>query len=584
MSKDTRSPKSRLLVAGAAGLMIGMPLSLSSSAVSPARSLHAADPAPRHAQSMLQLIVDRESRAMTASADGTQGQVMTVAAQAPAPAPATSPRSGPEFQQQYGSEVQRQLQQLYQQDGRTMPDMPFTPVPHEAMQHYPTTPKKMRLKDVFSPSAWKQRLSRPQPQQQQTPTAPITDATPDALGPASPLPQTFTPPVQAFTPPPAPAVTEAPAQRPQLQRYSPEIFDSQSPSEPVPAPAATADIGAEQPGFFPGAAPAPAPFAVAEQPNEPEAAATPLLIILPETPVVESTSEPTETPYFEAETAATPQALPADDGFANSSSLPALESALTQPGVQGEMNVAAEPSIGLVAPGSDPLAQPFPDDAALETEAAGPYTGLGLDEAPYESPELANPTAPALPGEPGAFAAPAQATEPAAPQLAAPSPLRPAADHGPVLIAPGSTPAAELPLVQPAPSAAPQIAGGSSPSRTDKQARIAARTGLTGFKGFCPVMLRDYRELADSRSEHSVVYQGRQFWFSSEAAKQAFLSNPGQYIPAGGGIDPVVYHQSGQTVDGSLDHAVWYHGQLYLFSSQVTKAEFVAAPRAHAFE
>lgn len=576
MSKDTRSPKSRLLVAGAAGLMIGMPLSLSSSPVTTDRSLHAADPAPRHAQSMLQLIVDRESRAIT-SADGGGGQVMTVAGQAPTPAPATSPRSGPEFQQQYGSEVQRQLQQLYQQDGRTMPDMPFTPVPHEALQHYPTTPKKMRLKDVFNPSAWKQRFSRPQPQPQQTPPAPITDATPSTLGPAAPLPQTFTPPSHTFAPPPAPAVTEA-TQRPQLQRYSPEIFDSQTPSEPVPAPASTAAIDAEQPGFFPGAAPAPAPVVVAEQPRESEAA-PPLLIILPETQVADAAEQ---TPYFEAEAASTPAALPAEEEFGNPSSMPPLETVLTQPGMPEQADVAVNPpAFGLVAPGSDALAQPFPVDAAAEPEPAGPYTGLGLDDAPYEAPELASPS---LPGEPGAFAAPAQSVEPAAPQIAAPSPLRPAADHGPVLIAPGSAPAADLPLVQPARAVAPTVAASSSSSRSDKQARIAARTGLTGFKGFCPVMLRDYRELADSRSEHSVVYQGRQFWFSSDAAKQVFLSNPGQYIPAGGGIDPVVYRQSGQTVDGSLDHAVWYHGQLYLFSSQVTKAEFVAAPRAHAFE
>lgn len=568
MSMDTRSPKSRLLVAGAAGLMIGMPLSLRTG--SSGHRLNAAEPAPRHAQSMLQLIVDRESRTMSANAWGSQGEVITVAGETQTVE--VSPNSGPEFQQQYGSEVQRQLQKLYQQDGRTMPQMQFTPVPHDAMQHYPPAPKKMRLKDVFNPSAWKQRFSRPEPQQ--PPAAPDLDASPATHGATAPAPQ-------AFTPPPAPAVTETP-QRPQLQRYSPEIFDAQELAEPVPAPAAT-EI-AEQPGLFPGAAPVAAPVATSEAPTK----TPPLLIILPESPSADVAAEPTPPAFAESQTDPVTPAQPGAERAATLSSLPRLETSQRQSPSTPAADVANEaPPLLLAAPEDDAVANPFPEQAEVEAEAAGPYTGLGLDESPYETPEFASPALPPLPGQEGAFAAPAQPAEPEASQLAAPSPLKPAANSGPVLIAPGTPPTAELPLVQPARPTPPreqQLATSSSASKSEKYDRIAAREGLTGFKGFCPVMLRDYRELVDASREHSVIYQGRQFWFSSDAAKQAFLGNPALYMPAGGGIDPVVYHQSGQSVEGSLDNAVWYHGQLYLFSSQVTKAEFVASPRAHAFE
>ena len=44
-----------------------------------------------------------------------------------------------------------------------------------------------------------------------------------------------------------------------------------------------------------------------------------------------------------------------------------------------------------------------------------------------------------------------------------------------------------------------------------KMARIAAREGLTGLKGFCPVVLRDRRDLANARAEYTVIYAGTQY-------------------------------------------------------------------------
>jgi YHS domain-containing protein len=280
-------------------------------------------------------------------------------------------------------------------------------------------------------------------------------------------------------------------------------------------------------------------------------------------------------PAASPQTASTPESFSAPQAADHAAGLPSLESALT---TQSD----AAPSLDLTEP-DDTLANPFPEMPEAEADAAaGPYTGLELEGSPYDPA-----TGPSLSSDSGAFATPAPQAEPAGPQLASESPLRPAADHGPVLIAPGASVPSELPLVQPGrpiQTTPTQATAGTRSSASETLALIASRQGLTGVKGFCPVMLKDFRDLVDANQDFTVIYQGQQYWFSSEEAKQAFLLNPGTYLPAGGGIDPVVYHQSGQSVAGSLDNAVWYHGQLYLFSSHVTKAEFVASPRAHAFE
>ena len=114
-----------------------------------------------------------------------------------------------------------------------------------------------------------------------------------------------------------------------------------------------------------------------------------------------------------------------------------------------------------------------------------------------------------------------------------------------------------------------------------KLSRIAERRGLTGFKGFCPVMLRDHRELVNAKLEHTVEYAGRQYWFSSATARQQFIADPTAYIPARNGIDVVLFDRTGESRDGSLDHAVWFKGQLYLFDSTESQAEFATAPQAH---
>ncbi len=115
----------------------------------------------------------------------------------------------------------------------------------------------------------------------------------------------------------------------------------------------------------------------------------------------------------------------------------------------------------------------------------------------------------------------------------------------------------------------------------DKFARIRERRGQIGLKGFCPVMLRDHRELVDASPDFQIEYNGQTYYVSSEEALATFAADPAKYAPALGGSDVIHRDLTGEELPGSLDHAVWYRGRLYMFATAETMETFVAAPAAH---
>jgi YHS domain-containing protein len=143
-------------------------------------------------------------------------------------------------------------------------------------------------------------------------------------------------------------------------------------------------------------------------------------------------------------------------------------------------------------------------------------------------------------------------------------------------------------LPQPQPQSQPPAAEAAKPyahrpqTIAEKQRLISERVGLRGFKGFCPVVLRDQRELADANPGYCSVYQGQRYCFSSSAAQARFDAAPHKYTPAACGLDVVVKANSDQSVEGSLDFALWYKDRLYLFCSPESLQAFSMNPTAYA--
>jgi len=111
-----------------------------------------------------------------------------------------------------------------------------------------------------------------------------------------------------------------------------------------------------------------------------------------------------------------------------------------------------------------------------------------------------------------------------------------------------------------------------------RRRQIAARRHLTGFMGFCPVVLRDSRDLADGSNLHEATFGLKTYQFSSDSAREQFEANPTRYAPAAGGADVVALVHAGEQHEGSLEFAMWYRDRLYLFQSRETMGLFRENP------
>jgi YHS domain-containing protein len=111
--------------------------------------------------------------------------------------------------------------------------------------------------------------------------------------------------------------------------------------------------------------------------------------------------------------------------------------------------------------------------------------------------------------------------------------------------------------------------------------KIFERVGLKGFKGFCPVALRDQRELINSKSKFKAIFESRIYYFSTSEARDKFENDPKHYAPVHGGKDLVMLRDDEKKVQGSLDHAVWFRDRLYLFSSSDSIKTFIKTKKKY---
>jgi YHS domain-containing protein len=116
----------------------------------------------------------------------------------------------------------------------------------------------------------------------------------------------------------------------------------------------------------------------------------------------------------------------------------------------------------------------------------------------------------------------------------------------------------------------------------EKMRRIRERFGMKGLKGFCPVTLRDERELLDAKPEYFYTHRGQKFHFATADARNKFEADPSTYAPAAYGADVVALGRDKEVVEGTLDFAAWFKGRLYLFGSQANYDVFVKSPATFA--
>jgi YHS domain-containing protein len=264
-----------------------------------------------------------------------------------------------------------------------------------------------------------------------------------------------------------------------------------------------------------------------------------------------------------------------------------------------EMPAATQPEVEASAPApvEVPAPAPLEEPATPSQPATEPDTDSSDQFPPQPAVAVPNP-APFIPPLPDDFGGTFGGGQPQpAPSLGA-APAR-VADADPATpdfkpdeyLAPDVSTWSPEPMQAPdpivAPSTARQLVATPAPTPQQTQSkidRISARKGLSGLKGFCPVALKDHRELLDAKPDFSAVYNGRRYFFSSAAAQALFEGNPDEYVPAAMGNDVVHLTLTGEPAPGSLEHAVWFRSKLYLFATAETMETFVSAPSIHARE
>ena len=380
------------------------------------------------------------------------------------------------------------------------------------------------------------------------------------------------PPVETpYIPPSAPAMTppaqlgaSAIPQAPGIVHYD-ELSDSDAPTANAVAPLQTADnsSGAGE-AATPVLSGVPTTQSIPQMDfNAPVEQPDPNQVTLGEAAPLAGAVESTQTaqPAEPAEPA---------DPFSDNALFPGSAPAPAKVAVNDEAKAPAElqatPQLETPAKPAAPPEAPKAEPEATEN----PYSGLTLDDNPFAKPAPRSTVS----------------VEPRQIPLEKVNTEIPKTADTPTLMTPptvsnNASTDEEPPLVveqKPARRPAPV---GSRQTRA-KQEIIASRKGMTGLKGFCPVMLRDDRNLVDAQNQYRAVYNSKTYYLSSNEAVAAFHADPSKYAPAARGCDVIMLATSGEEVDGSLDHAVWYKGRLYMFNSAETMDTFVSAPSSHA--
>ena len=543
------------------------------------------------------------------------------------------------------TDVQKQLEALYQADGREMPEMTFNlqPINPQGMAPQQSAPQQQAgtTNQAAAPAAsTQQNVRRVQGYTQYQP-----GRSPAAAYPAPAAPQNQPPlnvqTAQANAEPAAEAPKQGPHRPNPVLKFFKKLNGSnraqaQTSQVPVPPDYASTQPSANQPPAtlplpnrpanvspawsLPPQTPATMPPALSQQavpiqPAQPVGQANPASTnfaapkstnLPPQNTVASTPHRPGPRPSMIPTLSDSP--MPIQTTSARGSSPKPKEEAQSPSVVVKKSNVLVEDVKVSVVEKTVDFPNPFPEGSEVEAdvkirpghteEITPPATVAITPKSEAEAPKAIEPPAEVIAETPAA--------KPAEPEVIAKNdednpfavdakdflepiivesrdPSAPSLDGEPALVAPADD---AKPAIDAEPLAAPaaiEITEESelvppTTSPLEKMKRIRERFGMKGLKGFCPVSLREDRELVDARPEFTSTHRGQRFHFATEEARDKFEEAPSRYVPAAYGADVVALSRDKDVLEGTLDFAAWYKGRLYLFGSQENYDAFIAEP------
>ncbi len=108
---------------------------------------------------------------------------------------------------------------------------------------------------------------------------------------------------------------------------------------------------------------------------------------------------------------------------------------------------------------------------------------------------------------------------------------------------------------------------------------------MFALHGKCPVTLLTESKWVDGDKQWGCVHRNRVYIFANADNLKRFQSDPDGFSPILAGYDPVVFHESGELVDGLEEFGVFMgkanHQRVVLFSTPETRARFQKEPRKY---
>ena len=253
---------------------------------------------------------------------------------------------------------------------------------------------------------------------------------------------------------------------------------------------------------------------------------------------------------------------------------------LTPPTEPSKLTPPTEPS-KLTPPLTEPPQLTPPPTESLELPPA-PTEIPKFTPPTVESPKVTPPKWAPTRTEPPKLTPPATDSPKVTPTTVEPPKLTVPTTESPKVLPPKLTPPRTEPPKLTLPTEPPSFEGIEDQTTREKMKKIHERGTMKGLKGFCPVTLRDQRELVDAKSEFHSTFRGQKFHFANGDAKLKFDEEPARYAPVAYGADVVSLTRDKDVVEGTLEFAAWFKGRLYLFGVQETHDTFVGDPSKYA--
>ena len=124
--------------------------------------------------------------------------------------------------------------------------------------------------------------------------------------------------------------------------------------------------------------------------------------------------------------------------------------------------------------------------------------------------------------------------------------------------------------------------GSSSKSMMSKPMSGSRSASVSiALDGYCPVCILEIKKWVKGKNQYFVDVDNKRYLFPDEKTRAMFIKNSAKYTPALNGDCVVCYVEGKTRAPGSVHHASFHDGRLFLFPSADEKAKFMSSPKKY---